>query len=70
MTDTALCPFCVSDDIFIARSGDTEEPFGWVECGICEASGPMCIGFTGEQQILDAWNNRSSEIPADCSIKH
>lgn len=70
MTDTASCPFCGSDDIYVGRNGDTDEPFGWAECGTCEACGPVCIDFTGEQQIIDAWNNRSSEIPADCSIKH
>lgn len=61
------CPFCGADgdglSVQVDRCVDTDESYAWVECGSCEASGPVAETLAEdldnpEELAIKAWNER------------
>jgi Lar family restriction alleviation protein len=53
-TPLAPCPFCASRDV--SPIGSRDRPFYVVECGECEATGPLSPSYDG---AVDMWNFRA-----------
>jgi Lar family restriction alleviation protein len=50
------CPFCASRDVVVSPLGTQVRPFFAVECGECEATGPLSRSYDG---AVDMWNFRA-----------
>lgn len=61
------CPFCDSEDVFLARNGGDSELLGFVSCSKCMADGPI-IYVEGraprehEALVIEAWNTRATGV--------
>lgn len=58
MTEPNRCPFCGAISVFIREVEpgrlDLER---WVECGYCNARGPIVKGDRAQERAVSLWNN-------------